>query len=215
MLGPNGFVRRFTGNRITATSGGNANPEVTLTYAPETGAVSLAMRNDGGKACAITVTTNNSAGGPWRYELAPVSPHRTLSTPGRARGWYDLTATADTADRFTRRFAGHLETGTESITDPAIGSRDLSSTVVRSAAGAAREVRLDLGSARTVTGVRSRGSAGGSYELSFSLDGATWSTPRASAARAGMIPCAPTKARYVRLRSVSEMDVPEVTPVGW
>ncbi|WP_082119644.1 phospholipase domain-containing protein [Saccharothrix sp. ST-888] len=35
------------------------------------------------------------------------------------QGWYDLTVTADSSDGFLRRLAGHLENGSDSITDPA------------------------------------------------------------------------------------------------
>ncbi|GAA1964773.1 phosphocholine-specific phospholipase C [Amycolatopsis minnesotensis] len=232
VLGPNGFVRRFSGNRITATTSGNANPEVTLTYTADTRTVSLAMRNDGDRVCTITVAAGNRADGPWRYELAPgKSTSDSFDVGGALDGWYDLTATADTADGFTRHFAGHGENGAENTTDPAIGSRDLSSTVARSATAAAspQEIRLDLGSVRTVTGVRypsRQDGAGGGYELSFSTDGRTWPAPATGAfaggTRAGMIPCAPTRARYVRLRALSVVDggrpwatAAEVIPVGW
>jgi phospholipase C len=36
-------------------------------------------------------------------------------------GWYDLVITADTDAGFGQRLAGHVETGKDSATDPAIG----------------------------------------------------------------------------------------------
>ncbi len=36
-------------------------------------------------------------------------------------GWYDLTLTVDSDAAFERRLAGHVETGKDSMTDPAIG----------------------------------------------------------------------------------------------
>jgi phospholipase C len=129
-VGPNGFVRRFAGNRSTATTSGNANPEVTLRYAPADNVVWLSMKNSGTKACIVTVRTNNRAGGPWTYSLAAgASTEDWFSTANGANGWYDLTATADTTDGFTRRFAGHLETGTAGTSDPVMGSARLASTV--------------------------------------------------------------------------------------
>ncbi len=130
VLGPNGFLRRFTGNRVTATTSGNANTEVTLRYAPADGLVWLTMTNTGTKACTITVRTNNRGGGPWTY---PVDPGATredwFSTGSGMNGWYDLTATADTTDGFLRRFAGHMENGAESTSDPVMGSAPLPRTV--------------------------------------------------------------------------------------
>jgi phospholipase C len=37
-------------------------------------------------------------------------------------GWYDFTLTADSDPSFRRQIAGHLETGKDSVTDPAIGT---------------------------------------------------------------------------------------------
>ncbi|WP_198675968.1 phosphocholine-specific phospholipase C [Kribbella monticola] len=130
VAGPNGFVRRLAGNRITATTAGNANPEVTLRYAPADNLVWLKMTNSGTKACVVTVRTNNRGGGPWTYPVAAgATVEDWFSTANGAGGWYDLTATADTTDGFLRRFAGHLETGTPSTSDPVMGSGRLNCTV--------------------------------------------------------------------------------------
>ncbi|WP_441247751.1 phosphocholine-specific phospholipase C [Kitasatospora sp. McL0602] len=129
-IGPNGFVRRFTGNRVTATTSGNANPEVTLRHDPAANRVWLDMRNTGTAACTLTVRPNNRGDGPWTYPLAPGGTASDyFSTAYGLGGWYDLTATADTRDGFLRRFAGHLENGSESISDPVMGSGQLAVTV--------------------------------------------------------------------------------------
>jgi phospholipase C len=36
-------------------------------------------------------------------------------------GWYDLTITVDSDASFVRRYAGHVETGKASMSDPALG----------------------------------------------------------------------------------------------
>jgi phospholipase C len=36
-------------------------------------------------------------------------------------GWYDLTITADNDARFRQQLAGHVETGKNSASDPALG----------------------------------------------------------------------------------------------
>lgn len=128
--GPNGFIRRFAGNRVTATTTGNANPEVTLRYSPAEGRVYLSMTNSGAKACVVTVRTNNRGGGPWTYVVNPgATAEDWFSTGNGMNGWYDLTATADTTDGFLRRFAGHMETGAETTSDPVMGSGSLSAVV--------------------------------------------------------------------------------------
>ncbi|NEA36592.1 phospholipase C, phosphocholine-specific [Streptomyces sp. SID13031] len=123
VTGPNGFVRRFAGNRVTATKPGNANPEVTLRYAPSDKLVWLKMTNTGTKPCVLTIRVNNRAGGPWSYQLAAGASTEDWWSTNSTNGWYDLTATADTTDGFTRRFAGHLEDGLASTSDPTMGSR--------------------------------------------------------------------------------------------
>jgi len=37
------------------------------------------------------------------------------------QGWYDLVITVEQDPTFEYRFAGHIETGRESISDPAMG----------------------------------------------------------------------------------------------
>ncbi|MFC7613302.1 phospholipase domain-containing protein [Actinokineospora soli] len=259
--GPNGFVRRFSGNRVTATTAGNPNPEVALRVGD--GVVHLVMTNAGSVAAEITVRANNRAGGPWTYAVAPgATVEDWFSVSGGMNGWYDLTATAP---GFLRRFAGHVETGAESTSDPVMGSGPLAATV-RSvdsqetagepgqAANAVdgrtttiwhtkwyggadplpHEIVLDLGAARTVTGLRylprQDGSANGRigrYELLLSSDGTTWGTPAAQGtfaddASAKTVRCWPTRARYVRLRALTEAggrgpwtSAAEITPLGW
>ena len=121
LYGPNGFHRRFRGNRLTATTSGNANPEVTARVDIPSGRLYLTMVNSGTAPCTVTVTANAyRTDGPWTYTVAAgatVQDYWTISTAG---WWYDLTATANTTDGFLRRFAGHAENGAESITDPAV-----------------------------------------------------------------------------------------------
>ncbi|MGY0230559.1 phosphocholine-specific phospholipase C [Longispora urticae] len=120
--GPNGFLRRFAGNRVTATTSGNANPEVTLRHVPAEGRVYLDMRNSGTKACVVTVRANRyRTDGPWSYTVNPGATVTDSWTVAAAAHWYDLTATANTTDGFTRRFAGHMENGAQSTSDPAMG----------------------------------------------------------------------------------------------
>ncbi|GAA4423664.1 phosphocholine-specific phospholipase C [Actinokineospora soli] len=126
-LGPNGFVRRFAGNRVTATSPGAANPEVTIRYAPAEGRVYLRMVNSGTAACTITVTADNRPGGPWTYPLAAGASTEDHFAIAGTFHWYDLTATGP--DGFLRRFAGHVETGAPGVSDPVMGSGPLARTV--------------------------------------------------------------------------------------
>ncbi|WP_436497610.1 phosphocholine-specific phospholipase C [Actinokineospora sp. HUAS TT18] len=122
--GPNGFLRQFVGNRVTATTSGNANPEVTMRYAPTEGRIYLTMKNSGTRSCVVTVKANRYRGdGPWPYTVGAGATVEDYFTVTSSNHWYDFTATADTTDGFLRRFAGHMETGKPSTSDPTIGAR--------------------------------------------------------------------------------------------
>ena len=81
-----------------------------------------AISNDGAQPVKVTVVAN-------AYRLRHhdhqtsivVAPHRTIErrwSLAFSGGWYDFTVTADA---FERRFAGRMETGQDSVSDPAMG----------------------------------------------------------------------------------------------
>ncbi|WP_133646164.1 phosphocholine-specific phospholipase C [Paraburkholderia flava] len=116
VLGPNGFHRAFQGN-MTSLATGPA-PEIRVCYDVVNDATFVTLMNTG-KANANFVVTANAyrVDGPWSYAVPPqmqVEPSWNLGTVG---GWYDFTVAADNG--FVRRFAGRLETGQDSTSDPA------------------------------------------------------------------------------------------------
>ncbi|MCP3728200.1 phospholipase C, phosphocholine-specific [Paraburkholderia sp. CNPSo 3272] len=119
VLGPNGLHRQFTGNITKATSG--PNPEVRVCYDTGNNAVYLTIMNTGSVATNTTVTSNAyRSDGPWTYAVPPgmqVEPYWSVTS---SNGWYDFTLAAENG--VTRRFAGRVETGADSISDPAMGS---------------------------------------------------------------------------------------------
>jgi phospholipase C len=208
VLGPNGFLRQFTGNRVTAS--GAANPEVTLRYAASEDRVYLKMSNTGSRACTFTIRAGNRPGGPWTYPVAAGASKEDYFSVNGIQGWYDLTATTD---GFLRRFAGHQENGTQRTSDPTMGSAPL--TYSAKLAGS-QEVHLDLGTQRTLTGLICPAGQTGMYELSTSPDGTTW-TVAAAGQFASDTPTTrtwPTKARYLKLRT-STPSTAGFTPLGW
>jgi phospholipase C len=53
--------------------------------------------------------------------VSAVTGAPTSMSGHRTSGWYDLAVTVDGDAQFECRFAGHLETGEDSISDPAMG----------------------------------------------------------------------------------------------
>jgi phospholipase C len=103
--GPNGFYRRFAGDERTD----RVHVEVRRTPRPQR----LTVKVDAPRGMELTVT--DAYGGVTRLARG----HVTIDTTANG-GWYDLTVTAgDTT--FLRSFAGHLDDGLPSVSEPALG----------------------------------------------------------------------------------------------
>ena len=126
VLGPNGFHRQFKGNLGTLRAGDAAAPEVRVCYDITNGNVYLSMRNDGKAACRFTVTGQaDRTDGPWTATVhggATTDQHWELASSGQ---WYDFAVTCDADPAYYRRFAGRVETGRHTVSDPAMGLPDL------------------------------------------------------------------------------------------
>ncbi len=120
VLGPNGFHRHFTGNGLKARTPGKPQPEVSVGVDSATRELVLRLTNGGAAACTFSLvarkyvslsSTHNVAG---RSEL-------TLRLPTAAsHGWYDYSVGVQGQSDYSRRFAGHVENGAPSISDPAM-----------------------------------------------------------------------------------------------
>ncbi|MDM0004597.1 phospholipase C, phosphocholine-specific [Variovorax sp. J22G73] len=122
VLGPNGFHRHFKGNLDTLRAGDAARPEVRVCYDIANGNVYLSMRNDGKAACKFTISAQAyRTDGPWTASVsggASVDQHWVLADSGQ---WYDFAVTCDADPAYYRRFAGRVETGRHTVSDPAMG----------------------------------------------------------------------------------------------
>ncbi|WP_307643889.1 phosphocholine-specific phospholipase C [Variovorax boronicumulans] len=126
VLGPNGFHRHFRGDLSSLRAGDAANPEVRVCYDIANGNVYLSMLNGGKSACKFTVRAKAYRNdGPWTATVAggnSAEQHWDLAASG---AWYDFDVTCDADTSFHRRFAGRVETGRHSVSDPAMGMPDL------------------------------------------------------------------------------------------
>jgi len=120
VLGPNGFHRHFDGT--LPTDGKAARPEIRVQENARGSGLELSMRNDGEKACTFTVTPNAYLNDhPWTFHVAPGREQEIDWRLHRSGRWYDFTVTSDGEPGFSRRFAGRVENGVDSVTDPAMG----------------------------------------------------------------------------------------------
>ena len=115
--GPNGFLRRFRGRAATA------GVEVTAVQDGDGSRVLLNLVNKGSAPARLTVTDAYGIEGPSTHYLRP-GAHTTFEAHvRRSGGWYDLSVSSDQDSSFARRFAGHVENGKPSTSDPAIGAK--------------------------------------------------------------------------------------------
>jgi phospholipase C len=119
VYGPNGFLRSFKGN--VAAGAVHSSLDVRAIYHTEDrGGIELRITNTGKKIAEVTVLDAYTGVEYVQY----LAPHENTDRDWSLHdfnGWYDLIVriTDDTA--YECRLAGHVETGRDSTTDPAIG----------------------------------------------------------------------------------------------
>ncbi|MER5863472.1 phospholipase C, phosphocholine-specific [Kitasatospora sp. NPDC002040] len=100
--GPDGFVRRFAGTVTRAEQTDVPVPSVEALV--NRNKVALHLHNDGGTEVSFTLSPNDYAGSPQTVWVA-ANKQATVNWP-LDNGRYDVTVTAATGTRFTRRYAG-------------------------------------------------------------------------------------------------------------
>ncbi|HST64917.1 MAG TPA: phospholipase C, phosphocholine-specific [Mycobacteriales bacterium] len=113
--GPNGFFRGFTGG-----APGRPELDVRATYDEDDTGISLRLRNPGRHRLQVTVRDGYGSR-PRTRSLGAGEAVTERWSLARSRGWYDLVVTVQGEAHFRRRYAGHVETGDDSITDPQLG----------------------------------------------------------------------------------------------
>ena len=108
LLGPNGFFRRFKG-------AGDDDIEAALRFVPSAGTIELAIRN-GGQSATFVHTTDAYSTHDRVVLIDPGKTDTTYTRHQRSGNWYDFRI--ESANGFLRHFAGHIETGGPSISDP-------------------------------------------------------------------------------------------------
>jgi phospholipase C len=123
VLGPNGFHRHFTG---TARRGRllpvQAGPEVRIGYDVAGRDLEITLINRGLLPCVFKLEPNayfGKAAGAIQ-PLGPRSEYRLRRSLDSSAMWYDFSVKVLGEPGFSRRFAGRIETGRPSISDPAM-----------------------------------------------------------------------------------------------
>ncbi len=123
VMGPNGFHRRFVGElgapEHTGAAQAWAVPEVQVQYDKPAQTLVIALHNLGGASASLLWLPQASrAAVPKALTLAPGAKTLLRVPLGAAQGWYDCAVRATAAVPFERRFAGRMENGRHSISEP-------------------------------------------------------------------------------------------------
>ncbi|MEO6803704.1 MAG: phospholipase domain-containing protein, partial [Granulicella sp.] len=117
--GPNGFFRSFTGDAQAPAV------QVETAYAQKgsslTGDVQLKLRNTGAKPVTVGVKDNSYKSGTVNETIAAGQMALVDLDLKKNHGWYDFTVRTE-GSKAEARFAGRVETGRSSFSDPLMGS---------------------------------------------------------------------------------------------
>lgn len=119
VYGPNGFYRAFAGN--------NHDPLLDIRCGYEiqkgkpTGDLLMTITNNGPQAYSLTINDNSYKTGRKNLSLAPKQKQAVIISLAKSFGWYDIDIRVKGKEFFLQQFAGHVETGALSKTDPLMG----------------------------------------------------------------------------------------------
>ena len=120
VYGPNGFFREFTGNSNDPAIEILCDYEHSKVNAKKlTGNILVKIKNDSGKALAIEIADNSYKNPLQTKTIAGESS--ILLKLDKSFNWYDFTVRIKGNKSFQKRYAGHVETGAGSKSDPAMG----------------------------------------------------------------------------------------------
>lgn len=114
-LGPNGFFREFRG------SGNDPELGVTLRGADRGPRAGLELRNGGTSLLAVEIEDLGYGQAARKIAVPAGSVVEVPLDLAGSQGWYDLGIQVAGAAGYQRRYAGHIETGEESSSDPLMG----------------------------------------------------------------------------------------------
>lgn len=117
--GPNGFFREFAGSPL--------DPALSIRCLYEktgrriTGNIRLELENMEGRALEVSLKDNAYRTKEHRLTLAAGEKKTVIIALKKQYHWYDFTLNIKSNIAYLRRFAGHVETGAPSMTDPYMG----------------------------------------------------------------------------------------------
>jgi len=119
--GPNGFYREFMGTANDPQLQIDVDPELKRITKLATGNAKITVQNRGSKSVRIAFhDIGYQKQKAFTKEIAANSKEEFVIPLGDTHGWYDFAFTSPNHADFKQHFAGRIETGKESFTDPLI-----------------------------------------------------------------------------------------------
>ena len=119
VYGPNGFYREFTGNATNPRL--KASCEYEVKSSKPTGNVVVTIENLDSKSHDVVIVDNSYKTGTKNKTFAVGGKASLVLELGKSFQWYDFSVKAKGYDNYEERFAGHVEAGTVTKTDPLMG----------------------------------------------------------------------------------------------
>ncbi len=116
--GPNGFLRAFQGS---VSGEDKANVHIRTSYQPHGNGITLHLANRSASSVDVRIT-DVYTGSVHTLHLQAGETSTRYSERHQTFGWYDFVVEVETDPTFIYQLAGHVETGEESRTDPAIAA---------------------------------------------------------------------------------------------
>lgn len=118
----NGFYRQFCGTKNDPSLKVRCMYEKAGLLAKKTtGHLLLSFENDGEQEIRLSIKGNTYKMKDIGVVLKPKGKNKTIINLAASSGWYDVIITVQGDETFSRQYAGHVETGEDSITDPYMG----------------------------------------------------------------------------------------------
>ena len=122
VYGPNGFFREFMGDA------NDPQIDVECQYQNSrllknklTGNIELKIINAGKNPFTVVIIDNAYKNNPVTKKLAPSGEETIVLDLKKSSGWYDFSVAVKENSAFAKRYAGRVETGKETISDPFMG----------------------------------------------------------------------------------------------
>jgi len=121
VYGPNGFFRQFTGSKNDPEISAEIDYERSKNFNKLTGNIILSLKNLSNKKYTIEIAGSTYKTGTRKIDLEKDAEILQKFVLSGSYNWYDLIIKVKGNDLFEKRYAGRVETGRNSKSDPAMG----------------------------------------------------------------------------------------------